>query len=231
MNFKNIVTSIIFLVFPILMYSQVAISNNPEAVPDGSAMLDISSPDKGLLIPRMEITDAESPVVDPADGLLIYNTSAASVEKGVYVWSSDDTKWVAVITSNSEVMQPYQGGFGGYVMKWGGEFGAGHWAVFGSAIDRGKHEQSDYATMGVVPKDGEIKTFAWYCHAPADVPHANSVASMIINNVDTRHFEVPVDDGFVELTTPVSVSRGDRIEFTLYSGVPLKHMGIQIYIE
>jgi len=86
-------------------------------------MLDVNSPDKGLLIPHMEITDVNSdatPVTSPADGLLIYNTGNIDVPAGVYRWSSTDTEWLKVITSNSSVIQNYGGGYGGYIMQWGG---------------------------------------------------------------------------------------------------------------
>lgn len=85
------------------LFSQVAI-NNTGADPDGSAILDLSSNDKGLLLPRMVINDVDSdmsPVESPAQGLLIYNTGSAQVEEGIYSWSGD--KWVKIINSNSSL--------------------------------------------------------------------------------------------------------------------------------
>ena len=43
-----------------------------------SAMLDISAPDKGLLIPRM--TDAQRNGISPVTGLIIYNTTSNMIE-------------------------------------------------------------------------------------------------------------------------------------------------------
>ncbi len=42
--------------------------------PDSSALLDISSTEKGLLIPRMSSADRQN-IVDPAKGLMVYDTS------------------------------------------------------------------------------------------------------------------------------------------------------------
>ncbi|MCX6304961.1 MAG: hypothetical protein NT040_08335 [Bacteroidetes bacterium] len=54
-------------------YSQVAISTD-NSTPDNSAMLDVKSTSRGLLIPRM--TTAERNVIEsPADGLMIFNTT------------------------------------------------------------------------------------------------------------------------------------------------------------
>jgi len=106
MNLK-VFTIIALLLFPVFMNAQVAI-NNSETSPDASAILDVSSPDRGLLIPRMVIADIESqlsPVESPADGLLIFNTGSAEVSKGVYMWSSDDAKWVEVITFSHSVSE------------------------------------------------------------------------------------------------------------------------------
>ncbi len=45
--------------------------------PDNSAMLDISSPDKGLLIPRMDSTSRKS-IVTPATGLMVFDSTCNS---------------------------------------------------------------------------------------------------------------------------------------------------------
>ena len=48
--------------------------NNTGALPDASAMLDVSSTDKGLLIPRMNTAQREG-IISPATGLLVYDTN------------------------------------------------------------------------------------------------------------------------------------------------------------
>ena len=51
--------------------AQVAI-NDDGAAPNGSAMLDVKSTNKGILIPRVAGTGS---IVTPVQGLLIYSTS------------------------------------------------------------------------------------------------------------------------------------------------------------
>lgn len=69
--------------------------------PDDSSMLDISSSNKGLLIPRIELshTNNTSPVSSPAVGLLVYNTNTAGdVVPGFYYWTG--SLWKSLISAN-----------------------------------------------------------------------------------------------------------------------------------
>lgn len=71
-------------------YSQNVGINATGATPNASAMLDISSTDKGLLAPRM--TEAQrNAIASPATGLLIFQTNNTS---GFYYY--DGTAWVAI---------------------------------------------------------------------------------------------------------------------------------------
>ena len=61
-------------------YSQQGVAINiTGALPDNSAMLDVSSTSKGLLIPRVSLisTTDVTTIPNPAVSLLIYNTNAA----------------------------------------------------------------------------------------------------------------------------------------------------------
>ena len=79
----------------------ISISNNG-ALPHASAMLDIKSSNKGLLIPRVSLlseTDVIT-IVNPQTSLLIYNTNAALPDgEGHYFWN--DTKWSKFATRNN----------------------------------------------------------------------------------------------------------------------------------
>lgn len=72
--------------------------NTSGATPDASAGLDISFTDKGLLIPRVNITNlnAASPITSPATSLLVYNTNATT-GLGYYYW--DGSRWVNLSTN------------------------------------------------------------------------------------------------------------------------------------
>lgn len=78
--------------------------NGTGAAPDASALLDVVAADKGLLIPRVSITDAltAAPVTGPATSLLVYNTNAAITNGdglGYYFW--DGAKWVKLLDANA----------------------------------------------------------------------------------------------------------------------------------
>ncbi len=90
-------------------YSQQSVSiNNSGAPADSSAMLDISSSSKGLLIPRVSLTSINdvSTIPNPAISLLVYNTNAAMTDGAVGFWYFNGSVWVQVTTS------PVPGTFG-----------------------------------------------------------------------------------------------------------------------
>jgi len=68
-------------------FSQVSI-NIDGSQPDNSAILDVKSTNRGMLIPRMTGAQIES-IVNPADGLLAYNTDNGKI----YLFVSSDQFW------------------------------------------------------------------------------------------------------------------------------------------
>ncbi len=69
--------------------------------PDASAVLDVTSTNKGMLIPRVALTatNVAAPVTAPVVSLLVYNTNTAGaipndVKPGYYYW--DGAKWVGI---------------------------------------------------------------------------------------------------------------------------------------
>lgn len=68
--------------------------NEDGSEPHSSAILHLKSTDKGLLVPRLSLDNVrmEGPVTDPADGLLIYNSSGAELP-GFYYWDETNGKW------------------------------------------------------------------------------------------------------------------------------------------
>ncbi len=73
--------------------------------PDTSSELEITSTNRGLIIPRVSLTDvsSSSPIVStPATSLLIWNTNALVIGGegvGFYYW--DGSKWVFLINTNT----------------------------------------------------------------------------------------------------------------------------------
>jgi hypothetical protein len=76
--------------------AQVAISDASSPTPDGSAILDLQSSDKGVLVPRVVLDNASThaPITAPATGLLIYNNGGAEAD-GFYFWYGG--KWNEII--------------------------------------------------------------------------------------------------------------------------------------
>lgn len=74
--------------------------------PNASAMLDITANDKGVLIPRVALTDATTPLTGATtheNSLLVYNTATASenvegkeVTPGFYYWNVN--KWERIVS-------------------------------------------------------------------------------------------------------------------------------------
>ena len=74
--------------------------NETGTEPDPSAMLDVNSGYQGVLFPRVDIPNlAEAgPVPNPAEGLLVYNTST-NTGVGLHIWNGNE--WLALLTSGS----------------------------------------------------------------------------------------------------------------------------------
>ena len=82
--------------FATLSFGQVSI-NDDGAPPHSSAILDINSEDKGLLIPRVQLSGAQTadPIADPQTGLIVFNTGP-NLPQGIYFWRGNS--WTEFIT-------------------------------------------------------------------------------------------------------------------------------------
>jgi trimeric autotransporter adhesin len=70
--------------------------NTTGAVADPSAILDVTSTAKGMLIPRMDKTQKNA-IATPANGLLIYQTAPDSI--GFHYYDLPNTRWVYINTN------------------------------------------------------------------------------------------------------------------------------------
>jgi hypothetical protein len=96
---KTIIYLIGFLISSNVYAQNVGI-NATGAAPSTDAMLDISSTNKGLLIPRLNIVNLTTiaPIVGGSTpGLLVFNTNASS-GRGYHYWSGSE--WVKLMTSD-----------------------------------------------------------------------------------------------------------------------------------
>ena len=76
------------------LYAQVAI-NSTGSDPDASSIIDISSTDKGVLIPRMTTTQRTT-IASPATGLLVYETTTKSF------WFYNGAKWIQKLSKSNQ---------------------------------------------------------------------------------------------------------------------------------
>ncbi len=85
---RIIITSYLLLITYYLSTAQIAI-NTDGTEPDASAMLDVSSTDKGILIPRMT-TAERTAISNPATGLMVYDSDENNF------WYYNGSAWTAV---------------------------------------------------------------------------------------------------------------------------------------
>lgn len=67
--------------------------------PNSSSALDVTSTNKGFLPPRVTLTSTTdvSTIVNPAEGLLIYNLGSNGLQAGYYYWNN--ANWAIIATS------------------------------------------------------------------------------------------------------------------------------------
>lgn len=111
------ITVFFFLLLNVLLHAQVGVNTT---TPDPSSMLDIAATNKGVLVPRVSLTNVTTTMLDgtntAATGLLIWNTNAATVGgNGVGFYFFNGTQWIPItqtITGNTLDQSYDQGGAG-----------------------------------------------------------------------------------------------------------------------
>ena len=73
---KKFLSSAALATFTTICFAQNIAINNDGFAPDASAMLDVQSTSKGLLLPRMTAAQ-RSTIAMPATGLLVYQTDGS----------------------------------------------------------------------------------------------------------------------------------------------------------
>jgi hypothetical protein len=96
---RYITFTFVFIIIALLAKGQVAI-NISGAAPAASAMLDVTSTSKGILIPQVSIDSLKdvTSIPSPANGLMVYNTTQPGVRndmsRGYYWYSTNAISWV-----------------------------------------------------------------------------------------------------------------------------------------
>ena len=91
----NFLLVLIFNCFYFLLNAQVGI-NTDNSTPDASALLDIKSTDKGLLIPRMSSAQRTA-ISSPATGLMVYDVTTKTY------WYYDNNQWNEIRNGSSRL--------------------------------------------------------------------------------------------------------------------------------
>lgn len=116
--------TVITLLIAILIFAgyslnaQVAVTTDGSSA-DGSAMLDVKSSDKGMLIPRVALTGTSdiTTISSPVESLMVYNTATAGdVTPGFYYWNG--TAWTPMAGSSSGSSHYVGELYGGGVVFW-----------------------------------------------------------------------------------------------------------------
>ena len=98
------------LMLSLSVTAQVGISTDGSA-PNSSAMLDISSSNKGLLLPRMTTTE-QSLIANPAPGLIIFNTDSLDF------YGFNGNVWLALWDYPTDTIERYCGDSIEYGGQW-----------------------------------------------------------------------------------------------------------------
>jgi hypothetical protein len=98
----TLISIICFTLMSVRVFSQAIGIGASVFTPDASAMLEVQATNKGILIPRVALTQttSSSPITSPATSLMVYNTATVNdVTPGYYYW--DGTKWVRLLDGSS----------------------------------------------------------------------------------------------------------------------------------
>ncbi|MBK8608984.1 MAG: hypothetical protein IPL84_03290 [Chitinophagaceae bacterium] len=90
-HFRLVLATAIATTLHFTAHAQSLSVNTTGAVADPSAILDVSSTAKGMLIPRMDKTQKNA-IATPANGLLVYQTGPDSI--GFHYYDLPNTQWV-----------------------------------------------------------------------------------------------------------------------------------------
>jgi len=88
----------LFFLFFVALNAQIGIGTTS---PDNSSILDISSTEKGVLLPRMTVIERLSIATPIADGLMVYQTDDV---KGFYYYDSTSGSWDRVLKQTKDAI-------------------------------------------------------------------------------------------------------------------------------
>jgi hypothetical protein len=87
-----VICVLIILIAPVRLRAQVSVTSDGSGA-DASAMFEVKSTEKGMLVPRMS-TAQRTGITSPATGLIVYDTGTQSF------WFRNITVWVEIRSGN-----------------------------------------------------------------------------------------------------------------------------------
>ncbi|UKB78869.1 hypothetical protein [Chryseobacterium sp. MEBOG07] len=102
---KTYIYIVCMILFSAYTNAQVGINTS---TPNTSSVLDINSSNKGVLFPQYDLVvlnSTSTPIANPTDGLIIYNSGGASTfPKGYYVWVRNQWQRTLIAGSEPQIM-------------------------------------------------------------------------------------------------------------------------------
>lgn len=93
----SFIFSFFCIIIPFITQAQLKVGENPQSI-NASAALEVESSNKGLLLPRMTTAQRDA-ISNPAEGLLIYNTTLKCLQ--INAGSTGLPDWVSVSNNSS----------------------------------------------------------------------------------------------------------------------------------
>jgi len=100
---KDLAITVFGLLMTLYVGGQNIAINTTGTAADATAMLDVASTKKGLLIPRVSLTSTTdaTTIPSPTTSLLVYNSNAGMTNGAVGYWYWDGAKWVQFLYGGS----------------------------------------------------------------------------------------------------------------------------------
>ena len=168
------------------LFSQVAINTDGSA-PDNSAILDVKSGNKGVLIPRVNF-EQRNTIANPAEGLLVFCIDCG-IEGSLSIYSNGTWKSFSLCSSSAPVAGENTFSPGQIVWRWSAVDGAvGYkWSTtnyYSSAIDAGP---GDSITETGIAGNSDYTRYVWSYNSCS-----NSAATTLIQTTYTSAPGAPV---------------------------------------
>jgi hypothetical protein len=181
---RTCVFIILFFAIIASVYAQNGVLIGPTAgTANASAMLEVSSTNKGLLLPRVNLValaNGTTPINAPAPGLLVYNLGGGGVPAvGIYYWDGSANAWVQLTSGGLS-----GSGTTNQLAKWTSSSAIGNSLIFDDNTYVGVGNTNP---LGMLDVKGSGTTSATYGFG-------------VRNNADVYNFAI-ADDGIVTVTS------------------------------